>query len=119
YVLRKTERRRAPLPSWPEVAVVIAAFNEEKHLAARLDNLLNLDYPAERLRCYVGSDGSSDRTGDILAACQDPRISTFVFTQNRGKASVLNDLVARAQAPIVVFSDANTLFDSQAIKRLV
>lgn len=119
YVWRKADRREAKQVALPRVAVVISAFNEAKHLQARIDNLLQLDYPPELLRCYIGSDGSRDATGDILAACQDPRIHGLVFAQNRGKASVLNDLVSRGNEPVVVFSDANTFFDAQALKRLV
>lgn len=120
YVMGKQDRRmRAEPLAWPAVAVVISAYNEQRHLGERIDNLLALDYPPELLRCYIGSDGSSDATADILRACKDPRIEACVFEQNRGKASVLNDLVARAQAPIVVFSDANTFFHRDALKRLV
>lgn len=119
YVLKKSDRRSHAEVVWPRVAVVISAFNEAKHLAARIDNLLALDYPPELLSCYIGSDGSRDRTGEILTACQDRRIHGFVFEQNRGKASVLNDLVSRGDEPIIVFSDANTFFDAQALKRLV
>ncbi len=121
YVLRKMDRRqpRASEPVWPSVAVVIAAFNEETHLQARIDNILSLDYPAERLRCYIGSDGSSDRTNEILRQVQDPRIVPLVFEVNRGKASVLNDLTSRAQEEILAFSDANTFYHRDALKCLV
>jgi cellulose synthase/poly-beta-1,6-N-acetylglucosamine synthase-like glycosyltransferase len=121
YVLGKSDRRRrdGPPGDWPSVAVVIAAFNEETHLQARIDNLLALDYPADRLRCYIGSDGSSDRTNAILRQVTDPRVCAVVFEQNRGKASVLNDLVGRAREDIVAFSDANTFYHRDALKRLV
>ncbi len=105
-----------PLPS---VAVVIAAHNEEAHVAARIRNLLALDYPAHLLRILVGSDGSSDRTGELLAAFDDPRVHGIVFAHNRGKASVLNDLVARTDQDILVFSDANTQFSAGAVSALV
>jgi cellulose synthase/poly-beta-1,6-N-acetylglucosamine synthase-like glycosyltransferase len=121
YVLSKMDRRRrdADVQDWPSVAVVIAAFNEETHLQARIDNLLALDYPSDRLRCYIGSDGSSDRTNAILGQVSDPRVRAVVFEQNRGKASVLNDLVAMASEEIVAFSDANTFYHRDALKRLV
>jgi cellulose synthase/poly-beta-1,6-N-acetylglucosamine synthase-like glycosyltransferase len=103
----------------PAVAVVISAFNEQRHIAKRIQNLLSLEYPAHLLRAYIGSDGSRDDTGAILSACEDQRIRAFVFEQNRGKANVLNDLVARTSEPILVFSDANTLFERGALLRLV
>ena len=119
YVLGKRERRARDEDALPLVAVVISAFNEERHIQQRIDNLLTLDYPAHLLRAYIGSDGSRDATGAILNACADARIKAFVFEQNRGKANVLNDLVGRVTEPIVVFSDANTFFDPQALRRLV
>lgn len=120
YVMRKQDRRMHAAPAcWPSVAVIISAYNEQRHLQARIDNLLALDYPPELLRCYIGSDGSKDGTAAILAACQDARIRACVFEVNRGKASVLNDLVSRAGEDILVFSDANTYFHGDALKRLV
>ena len=119
YVLRKAERRIAQNADLPQVGVVIAAFNEEQHIESRIENLLELDYPAHLLRLYIGSDGSTDRTNDILAAKHGPRVHTFAFQANRGKATVLNDLVEQVDEEIVVFSDANTYFDQQALLRLV
>lgn len=118
YVFRKRERRARVDAELPAVAIVISAFNEERHIQQRIDNLLALDYPPLLLRAYIGSDGSRDATGAILSACKDGRISAFVFEQNRGKANVLNDLVARVSEPIVVFSDANTFFERGALKKL-
>lgn len=119
YVWRKADRRRPASRELPRVDVIVAAFNERAHIAARIANLLEQDYPADRLRVLVGSDGSNDGTDDILRGQRDPRVDAQVYAVNRGKSSVLNDLVARASAPILVFSDANTDFDAQAIRRLV
>ena len=119
YIFGKRDRRvRAP-QEWPHVAVVISAFNEERHIGRRIENLLGLDYPADRLHVYIGSDGSTDATPQILAQCRDPRVIALSFDANRGKATVLNDLVGRTREPIVVFSDANTFFDAQAVRHLV
>jgi cellulose synthase/poly-beta-1,6-N-acetylglucosamine synthase-like glycosyltransferase len=120
YVLTKGERRVSTKARMlPPVAVIISAYNEQTHLRQRIDNLLALNYPPELLRCHIGSDGSSDATASILAACTDPRIQASIFDTNRGKASVLNDLVEQARAPILVFSDANTFFHPDAIMELV
>jgi len=105
--------------NWPKVAVVIAAFNEEQDIKQRVENLLSQDYPAEKITYYIGSDGSTDRTNEILNEFTDCRLNTQLFAQNRGKASVLNNLLELVTQPIVVFSDANTHFESDAIKRLV
>jgi len=104
---------------WPEVAVVIAAFNEEQDIRQRVDNLLAQDYPADKITYYIGSDGSTDKTNEILNEFTDSRLNAQLFEQNRGKASVLNNLMELVTQPIVVFSDANTHFESDAVKRLV
>lgn len=119
FVFGKEERRRGSDAELPEVAVLISAFNEAQHIRARIENLLQLDYPAGRLKVYVGSDGSSDDTAAIMESFADPRVVLLNFAQNRGKASVLNDLVARSQEPIVIFSDANTYFEKSAVLELV
>ena len=119
FVLRKQERRAPVEAELPSVAVVISAFNEERHIQQRVDNLLALDYPAHLIRFYIGSDGSQDGTGAILNAFSNPQVVALVFEQNRGKASVLNDLVGRTSEPIIAFSDANTFFDPSAMRRLV
>lgn len=119
HVLAKGERRVREPADWPHVAVVIAAYNEEVHIAQRVHNILQQDYPRDRLRLYIGSDGSRDRTADILRTFEDERLSLHLFDVNRGKATVLNDLRDRVTEPLVVFSDANTFFHPQAIQQLV
>lgn len=120
HLWRKGERRqdRRDTPT-PPVAVVISAYNEEAHIEDRLRNLLEADYPAHLLSVYVGSDGSVDGTAALLQSVTDPRIHVRVFDVNRGKASVLNDLVALGEEPVIVFSDANAFFEPDAIRRLV
>ncbi|MFM2400245.1 MAG: hypothetical protein RL341_2402 [Pseudomonadota bacterium] len=119
YVLGKRDTRKAAKHSLPRIAVVISAFNEERFLSSRIDNVLTCDYPPDLLRLYVGSDGSSDATPQILSAQTDPRVVPFAFAANRGKASVLNDLVSHANEEILVFSDANTFFETDALLHLV
>lgn len=108
-----------PVPPTPEVAVVIAAYNEEKHIGDRIRNLLDQDYPAQRLTVMVGSDGSTDGTVRVATAAGGDRVTIVNFGQNRGKASVLNDLVGRATQEVVVFSDANTRFERDTVRQLV
>lgn len=125
FVVGKAERRALRgdgEANLPRVAIVISAYNEELHIAERVANLMELDYPADKLCAYIGSDGSKDGTAAILAKLgeqQDPRLHVHIVQQNRGKATMLNDLVRISNEPIIVFSDANTFFDKQAIKRLV
>ncbi len=104
---------------WPEVAVIIAAFNEEKEIKARVENLLSQDYPADKLTIFIGSDGSTDETNNILKRFNADNFQPHIFDENRGKATVLNDLVELVDQPYIVFSDANTHFEPNAIKHLV
>jgi cellulose synthase/poly-beta-1,6-N-acetylglucosamine synthase-like glycosyltransferase len=119
YVLGKRDTRKTAVHALPRIAVVISAFNEERYLQRRIDNVLACDYPRDLLRLYVGSDGSGDATPQILGAQTDARVTVHAFAVNRGKASVLNDLVSRANEEILVFSDANTFFEPDALLHLV
>ena len=103
----------------PTVAIVVAAYNEECDIARRIDNLLALDYPGDRLHVYIGSDGSTDRTVSIAQAYAGDRVHVHAFANRRGKASVLNELLAHIDSEIVVFTDANTSFAPGALQSLV
>jgi cellulose synthase/poly-beta-1,6-N-acetylglucosamine synthase-like glycosyltransferase len=98
----QTQRSARDDATLPAVAIVIAAYNEAQFLQRRIDNILAQDYPHDRIRLYVGSDGSTDATNTILAQQHDPRVAPLIFAANRGKASVLNDLVAAATAGLAV-----------------
>jgi cellulose synthase/poly-beta-1,6-N-acetylglucosamine synthase-like glycosyltransferase len=104
---------------WPHVTVVISAYNEEAVIGRRIENLLDLDYPSDRLHILIGSDGSTDRTSEVVGLYRTPRIDFHDFALQRGKANVLNDLLARATGEYVVFSDANTFFEEDAVKELI
>ena len=101
------------------VAVIIAAYNEQSHIKKRIENLLALDYPRDKITFYIGSDGSEDDTNHIVSNFNNKQIKFYPFEQRRGKASVLNDLVGLAKEEVIVFSDANTDFKNDAIKQLV
>lgn len=103
----------------PPVTVIIAAYNEEQVIKDRVDNLLQQDFPLDKLTILIGSDGSTDKTNDILTAFNEPQLKIHLFQENRGKANVLNDLFEKTEDDIVVLSDANTNFEASAIRRLV
>lgn len=104
--------------NWPTVDIIIAAYNEESCIKERVENALLQDYQG-KLQILVASDGSQDKTGEIIESFEDDRVQAYNFEKNRGKISVLNDLVAKSSADILVFSDANTDFDSDAVTILV
>ncbi len=103
----------------PSVVVVVAAHNEEGFIAAKVRNTWQIDYPPDKLTLLIGSDGSSDSTPDILRSLRHPRLYARTFEQRRGKVSVVNDLMAEADADIVILSDANTTLAPDAVRKLV
>lgn len=110
---------RAGEADLPTVEVIIAAYNEERDIVQRIENLLAQDYPPGRLAIRVGSDGSRDRTVELASRLAGPRLAVHAFEANRGKASVLNDLVAASRADVLVFTDANTHFEPGTVRELV
>lgn len=104
---------------WPRVTFLIAAFNEEKVIGAKLANTLALDYPEDLLEIMVVSDGSDDATAEIVRGFAERRVVSLHQPERRGKTAALNRGVAEASGEIVVFSDANNDFGKGAIKALV
>jgi len=111
--------RQPPIsnPQFPSVSIVIAARNEAGRLAARIENLLALDYPAERRQIIVVSDGSTDDSLKVLERYR--RVVKTVSVPAGGKALALNAGVARARHEILVFADARQVFAPDALKALV
>jgi poly-beta-1,6-N-acetyl-D-glucosamine synthase len=117
-------KTKSPLTSrdyLPSVSILIAAYNEEKVIAERIENILNLDYDLNKIEVIIGSDCSSDRTNEILLKKSEEWecIIVQIFDERRGKAAVLNDLAQLAKNEIFVFSDANTNFEKNALVKLI
>jgi poly-beta-1,6-N-acetyl-D-glucosamine synthase len=115
--LRPPPGRRPPCE--PEVSVAVVASDEAERIAARIENLLALDYPRELLEIIVASDGSTDGTVARARAFEGRGVRVIHFGARRGKPAVLNDIVPRARGAIVVLADARQTFDRQAVRRLV
>ncbi len=105
----------APLP---EVCAVVVAHNAGALIAARLANLLASDYPAEKLRVLLVSDGSTDDTTARAEALRDARVEILALPERRGKAAGLNAALARGTSEIVVLTDARQQFAPDAIPQL-
>lgn len=103
----------------PGLTLIIAAYNEEKVIKSRIENCLALDYPRELLEIIIASDGCDDKTNEIVGKYKDRGITLFDYKERRGKVNVLNETVPKAKNNIVVFSDANTMFARDALKKLV
>jgi cellulose synthase/poly-beta-1,6-N-acetylglucosamine synthase-like glycosyltransferase len=106
-------------PIEPTVSIVVVAHNEEACIEARIENLLALDYPADRRQILIGSDGSTDDTVARARRFAHDGVHVVAFRHWRGKAAVLNQLVRRARGEIVLFADARQTFDPQVVRRLV
>lgn len=115
---RLRPRPPASAPIEPTVSIVLAAHNEAAAIGARLDNLVALDYPADRLSTIVASDGSDDRTVEIARRYADRRVHVLDLGRV-GKADALNAAVEAADGEILVFTDANTMFEPGALRALV
>jgi len=102
----------------PRVSLIIAAHNEAGSIGGKLDNLLSLDYPRDRLQVIIASDGSTDGTDAIVRRYPDAGIQLLSLPRV-GKAAALNAAEAVADGEILVFSDANSLYAPDAIRALV
>jgi cellulose synthase/poly-beta-1,6-N-acetylglucosamine synthase-like glycosyltransferase len=88
-------------------------------IAVKLRNALALDYPADKLDVVVASDGSVDGTNEIVRGFAAHGVKLLAFPERRGKIAAINDGMATVTAEIVVFSDANTLLERNAVRALV
>lgn len=103
----------------PYVSVVISAYNEEGVIREKVHNTLSLDYPTHKLEVIVSSDGSTDRTNEIVSGIEDPRLNFLAFPQRSGKTACLNRIVPAAKGEIVVFTDANSVLPPLVLRRIV
>ena len=113
------ERRRPPAQiGLPMVSVLIAAYNEQSCIGHRIENLLEQDYPGDKLEILVGSDASTDETDAVVQkyAARGVKLSR---AERCGKAGVLTRLVGQARGDVLIMTDANTVFERDAIRRLV
>jgi cellulose synthase/poly-beta-1,6-N-acetylglucosamine synthase-like glycosyltransferase len=104
----------------PSVSAVMVVRNEEAIIARKLDNLLTLDYPQDKLDVVVVSDGSSDGTAAILSEyAGNSRVKTLLKPASQGKAAGLNDAIRLATGDVLLFTDARQQIDSEALRLLI
>ncbi|WP_308596854.1 glycosyltransferase family 2 protein [uncultured Parabacteroides sp.] len=118
--IKETVKKKAihPLPaSLPDVTLFIAAYNEEDIVRQKMENCRDLSYPSDKLRIVWVTDGSDDHTNKRLAAYED--VSVFFTPERKGKTEALNRGMQYVSTPYVVFTDANTMLNTEAIKEIV
>jgi biofilm PGA synthesis N-glycosyltransferase PgaC len=103
----------------PSVSFIVAAYNEEKIIREKIENDLKLDYPKNKIEIIIVSDGSSDSTPSIVNEYSNKDIIGLHNSQRLGKTSALNRAIIKAKNEILIFSDANSMFRPDAIKKLV
>ena len=103
----------------PAVTIIVSAYNEEKDIEEKVRNALLLNYPEDKLEVIVSSDGSDDRTNEIVSGIKDKRLILRAFRGRLGKTACLNKVIPDIQGEIVIFTDANSMFASDMLQHLV
>lgn len=103
----------------PKVSMVIAAYNEEKEIAAKIENSLGLEYPKDKLEIIVISDASTDKTDEIVKSYKSRGIKYLRQEEQQGKTAALNRAVPEAGGELLFFTDANAMMKPDALKKLV
>jgi len=121
---RLTPPARLPESDLPVISIVVAAYQEEAHIAAKIQNCAALDYPRDRLEVIIACDGCRDATAAVARAAANAwwvgelDIKVFDFPVNRGKVATLNDAVALARGEVVVATDASALLSVDGMRRI-
>lgn len=106
-------------PSHPRVSMIIPAYNEEAVIEQKIQNTLALRYPRDRLEIIVASDGSDDRTDEIIRQYTNQGVRFHRMPGRQGKLPAIASAAAEADGDIFVFSDANAMYEPDALTRLV
>lgn len=117
----KTENLYTPNDALPDIAVICAAYNEERVIEEKIKSVFANNYPKEKISFYIGTDACSDNTVPIIKRLQTkyPLLKLVEFTERSGKINILNKLCALAQADVFVMTDANVYFKEDTFFELV
>ena len=102
---------------WPEVTLVVAAYNEEDFIEEKILNSLELDYPADKLKLLFVTDGSTDKTNEIIR--QYSQIRLEYEPGRRGKIAAVDRIMSLITSPITIYTDANTYLNPEAVREMV
>ena len=103
----------------PHVTMLIAAYNEEKGIALKIEDSLKLNYPQDKLRIVVVSDGSTDGTDEIVKSYAAQGVELFRVEGRVGKTEARNVAMAAIEGEIIIFSDATTTYKEDLIEKMV
>jgi cellulose synthase/poly-beta-1,6-N-acetylglucosamine synthase-like glycosyltransferase len=102
----------------PSVSIILSVYNEEEVIEEKIANVLALDYPDQKLEFLIVSDCCSDRTDELIRRHANGRIRLLIQSDRSGKTKNLNWGAAEARGEILVFTDANAMFDRDAVRKL-
>lgn len=112
-----------PSPTeWPEITYVVAAWNEKKWMQKKIQNGLDFDYPKNKIHHLYVTDGSDDGTPDSIKSFpfpNDVRFSVHHSPERKGKIAAVERIMEFVETPIVVYSDANTEVNKEAMKNMI
>lgn len=105
----------------PSIAILIAAYNEEKVIEKKILSIFNTNYPSSKLRVFIGSDASNDKTDEIISNLTNKysKLEFIKFKGRVGKIFIINHLQSLCDEPILILTDANVIFDKNTIFELV
>jgi cellulose synthase/poly-beta-1,6-N-acetylglucosamine synthase-like glycosyltransferase len=119
-LLARLRRNPVEYPSYlPKVTLLIAAYNEEDVIASKLENVLAMDYLKENLQVIVAADGSDDHTPEVVRSFEPRGVELSYQPERRGKMAAINRAMPRVRNEIVLFSDANNLYNRDTLRELV
>jgi cellulose synthase/poly-beta-1,6-N-acetylglucosamine synthase-like glycosyltransferase len=106
---------------WPEIAVICAAYNEEKVIEEKIKSTFATSYPKEKISFYIGTDACSDNTANIIKKLQQqyPALKLIEFTERTGKIGIINKMCQEVKTPIFIMTDANVFFKEDTFHELV
>ena len=102
---------------YPAISIIVACYNEESIIRQKLENLLSLEYPSDKLQIMIASE-SIDNTNGIVSEYRDRGIELYAFEGRHGKTTLLYNVVPKARNEILVFSDANAIFEKDVLKKI-
>lgn len=114
--MRPRPPRKAPMQ--PMISILVVAHDEEDRIARRIENLLALDYPRDRMEIVIASDASRDATVERARSYAGHGVQVVEFQPHRGKPAVLNDMVPRLGGDIVVLLDVRQRIEPGALRAL-
>ena len=119
FLLSRFRKVLSPGQAQPSVSLVISAYNEQDIIREKIENALQLNYPREQLEVMVISDASDDQTDEIVQQYADQNVRLFRQDQRLGKSAGLTQFCPQSAGDILVFTDANSMFQADAISNLV